>query len=396
MRFASDLYLPGSPALANFLPGKHFSLGRPARALSESSSETPMMRTSTRRRSPVRLHLHQLETRDTPAGTVAASFAGGVLTLTGDDDSNSIQLMQLGTNITVVGFNSTTVTGGPTFNNVTSVKAVMKGGNDEILSNPVGPFALTGAANLDLGDGNNSLGITTAGQVTLGSLTVKAGDGDDSITVAGITGSTVTGNVSFDLKAGNTDIHLNNLQINGAGGLKYNATDGADSLNMLGVKLSKAATVSTGLGQLEAVITGSELGSLSLTGTGVNPTLPFDGVELVLQGGSTVDGAIQVKSQTGARIDLAGASAASLSVTGGALGAVDITASTGAVNLTTGGLTVRGGTSHLFVSPGITLDVATDVALMATNGNSLEVNAGGLIARNVRLTTSPGPAASAS
>ena len=60
-----------------------------------------MMRNSTRRCSPVRLHLHQLEARDTPAGTVTATFAAGVLTLTGDDDSNQIQLMQLGTNTTV-------------------------------------------------------------------------------------------------------------------------------------------------------------------------------------------------------------------------------------------------------------------------------------------------------
>jgi hypothetical protein len=45
-----------------------------------------MMRNSTRSRSPVRLHLHQLEARDNPSGTVNATFSAGVLTLTGDDD----------------------------------------------------------------------------------------------------------------------------------------------------------------------------------------------------------------------------------------------------------------------------------------------------------------------
>jgi hypothetical protein len=183
-----------------------------------------MMRNSTRGRSPVRLQMHQLETRDTPAGTVTATFAGGVLTLTGDDDSNQIQLMQLGTDITVVGNGGTTITGGPTFSNVTSVKAVMKGGNDEILSNPIGPFSLSGAANFDLGDGDNTLGLSTAGVITLGSLTVKAGDGDDSITLSGLAGSKVNGNASFDMKAGDTSVQMNNVEIAGSGGFKLRPT----------------------------------------------------------------------------------------------------------------------------------------------------------------------------
>jgi hypothetical protein len=72
---------------------------------------------------------------------------------------------------------------------------------------------------------------------------------------------------------------------------------------------------------------------------------------------------------------------------------VDITASGGVVNLTTGGLTVRGGTGRLFVSPGITLDATGDIALLATDGNFLEISSGQLIARNVRLTSSQGAAA---
>src|SRR5262245_47159722 len=112
-----------------------------------------MVRTQTRSRSPVRLRLLQLETRDTPAGTVTGTLSGGVLTLTGDDESNSIQLMQVGTDITVVGNNNTNIAGGPTFSSVTSVKTVMKGGNDEVGIDPVGPFTLPGAANFDLGDG---------------------------------------------------------------------------------------------------------------------------------------------------------------------------------------------------------------------------------------------------
>src|SRR4051812_21218285 len=48
-----------------------------------------------RTRRPVRLALDPLETRDTPAGTVTATFAGGRLTLTGDAADNAVTINQL-------------------------------------------------------------------------------------------------------------------------------------------------------------------------------------------------------------------------------------------------------------------------------------------------------------
>src|SRR5262245_62679226 len=227
------------------------------------------MRNVTRGRLPVRLQLHPLETRDTPAGTVITTFAGGVLTLTGDDNANVIELNQAPTSITVIGI-ATTIDGDTTFTNVTSVKAVMKGGDDEISTGPTGPIALTGGANFDLGDGNNTLGLTTIGVITLGSLTVKAGDGDDSITISGIGPSRVIGTASFDLKAGNTALHVSGLEFSGSGGFKFNATDGADSVTFSNSVVSKATTISTGLGPLDVSASASNFGSLSATATGVD------------------------------------------------------------------------------------------------------------------------------
>jgi len=346
-----------------------------------------MMRTPTHGRSPVRLQLYQLETRDTPSGTVTTTFAGGVLTLTGDDDSNVIQLLQTPTGINVAGI-GTTIDGDTAFTNVKSVKAVMKGGNDEISTGPIGPITLTAGANIDLGDGNNTLVLTTIGVITLGSLTVKAGDGDDSITVSGLLGSKVTGTASFDLKAGDTDLHMTNLEVAGIGGFKFNATDGADSVTLTRVTVTKAATISTGLGPLDAEIFDGTFGSLSLTGTGVSTLGSSHGVNLTMSG-TVVTGSVQVKSQTGAVVDLTADTAKTLSVTGATPWAVQVTAN-GATNLTGGGITAHGGVATLTVAPGAGLDATGDIALLATDVNDIQVNGGTMNAAGVRLTASQG------
>jgi len=344
----------------------------------------------TSRRWPGRLQLIQLESRETPAGTVSASFAEGVLILTGDDASNSIQLTQVGTDITVTG-TDTIIVGGPTLNGVTSIRATMKGGDDIVGISELTPFSLSGAANFDLGDGDNALNLRTMVQLTLGSLSVIAGDGDDNLSVVAPAGSAVTGNLSLDLTAGDTTVDLVNVAINGAGGFKYNAADGDDILTMVGVDLIKGITVSTGLGRLRASIDYSTMSDLSLAANGINPQLAPQGIDAMLTG-VDVTGAVKLKSQAGASLGVNDLSAASLSVTGGKLGAVVVTASGGPVTLTTGGLTVHGRTSRLFVSPGVVLDVNTDIVLPATHQNHLEIR-GTVNARSVRLTTSQSPEA---
>ena len=67
---------------------------------------------------PPGLALESLERRDTPDGKVTAAVAGGVLTLTGDDLDNSIQVEQTGPGAFTVSGVNTTVQGGPNFTGV--------------------------------------------------------------------------------------------------------------------------------------------------------------------------------------------------------------------------------------------------------------------------------------
>src|SRR5947209_2884340 len=72
-----------------------------------------------------RLGLEPLEARWVPAGTVAVSFAAGVLTVTGDADANDINIVEnAGTTnsyTVATGTNATTITGTATNTGVTSI-----------------------------------------------------------------------------------------------------------------------------------------------------------------------------------------------------------------------------------------------------------------------------------
>ena len=158
-----------------------------------------------------RLGLESLEPRDTPAGTVTASVAAGVLTLAGDDADNVVEIQQTEAGTFALVGTNTQVPGG-SFAGVKSIVARLGDGNDQLTLSAVvdldgdGPldFGVAGAVKIDLGDGDNQLTAVTAGTISLGSLTVLAGDGQDHVTVSGGTGtgSQVAGNVVVSLGLG--------------------------------------------------------------------------------------------------------------------------------------------------------------------------------------------------
>jgi hypothetical protein len=295
-------------------------------------------------------------------GTVTATFAGGVLTLTGDDASNIIQLAQVGTDITITG-TGTTIGGGPTFTGVTSIKTAMKGGDDVVTINQLTPFSLTGASTFDLGDGSNTLSLITAGLLSLGGLTVKAGDGGDVVAVSGAAASAVTGNASLNLGAGSTDVTLNAMQVQGAGGFKVNATDGDDTLRLTGAEVTKAITASTGNGSLLVDSTGGTYGSVSLTAGGKVPSDPSQGVALDLDT-PTVTGAVKLNSKAGARFDTNGGSVGSVSVTAGKLGTAEVNL-TGSPTVN-GAFTVKGQEAVFNVLPGGTPTIDGNLKVTGT------------------------------
>jgi hypothetical protein len=168
----------------------------------------------TRTRRSVRPSLETLESRDTPAGTVTATFAAGRLTLTGDAADNAL-LITLGADdrLTVSGNGSGTVVrlnGGPAGDAVTL------------------PVPITGAVTIALGDGADELTIDAVDLP--GSLAINGGSG----ATGGPTGNTVIlkggvlvgGKLSITNKAGADATHLlgmvnvgGDLTIrNGAGG----------------------------------------------------------------------------------------------------------------------------------------------------------------------------------
>lgn len=140
------------------------------------------------------LGLDSLEGRVMPDGKIIASLSPtGVLTITGDDAPNGLTITVTATDVTIdpdasTFLNSKALGDSETFLGVVkTIKADFKGGNDSISISPTLPFVVPGAVSFLLGDGDNTLDLTTDKVITLGSLFTKGGDGLDTVTVqAGI------------------------------------------------------------------------------------------------------------------------------------------------------------------------------------------------------------------
>jgi len=293
------------------------------------------MRLASRTRHP-RLVVEFLERRDTPAGTVTASVAGGVLTLTGDDLDNSIGIQQTGPGaFTVQGFSNTTIQGGPTFTGVTAIAADLADGNDVVSlfstidSDGDGEpdFILPGAVTIDGGDGSNSVGLTATGEIQVGSFSYTGGDGPDLVQVIGGAGkgSKVAGNMSIAVGIGfnsqgpnyaDTVINLSNLEVDGFGGLKVTGADGPEQLNLNGVTVARALTGDGGEGNFTVVDNGGTYGSIKIKSAGPSAGYSTNALTLTANG-TKVAGSVLMKSATGAALYLAGAETGSITLATG-------------------------------------------------------------------------------
>ncbi len=167
------------------------------------------------------LRLQTLESRDVPAGNVVAKLTDGVLNLVGDDLANAVTIRVVGTSVTVTG-NAGTLVGGLPFVSgigvVNAVQATMNGGDDSLRIDPAASFLIPGSFSVNLGPGNNVLGLQTAGRISLGSLGAVADAGNDTITVAGGagTGSIITGTASISTGSGADAVVLSRITVAGA------------------------------------------------------------------------------------------------------------------------------------------------------------------------------------
>jgi hypothetical protein len=156
--------------------------------------------------------LEQLESRRLLAGNVTVTVVGGALNVIGDNKSNQIDL-EAGTafaGYTVTGLNGTKVNGGTT---------------------PV--FALVPPPNpltIDLGNGDDSVRLHPAPQVTFDAVLVNidTGNGSDSVTVEDYACEDMT----IDTGNGGDDVHLTNVFV--FHNLHVDLGNGSDSLTVAG------------------------------------------------------------------------------------------------------------------------------------------------------------------
>lgn len=157
--------------------------------------------------SPVSV-LELLEPRLAPAGIVAVSTAGGVLTLTGEGLDNTVEIVSTASNVWEIkdseaaGTTMFRLNGAqtpvstlslPTFQ---SIKATLNGGNDKLKLTDV---QLNGAVTIFGNDGNDTIDISAA---LNGVVSVDGGNGDDNIVLSGI----LTNAISVKTGAGDDDV----------------------------------------------------------------------------------------------------------------------------------------------------------------------------------------------
>jgi len=218
----------------------------------------------------VRLRLERLEAREVPAGQIQAALTAGVLTLTGDDDSNVVTLKVTSTDVTLTPDGATAINGQAAGTPVTltgaatTLKAALKSGADSLAIDAAADVILPGGAKVDLGDGDNTLNFTTDGKIELRSLSVVGGDGTDTVTVDAGTGlGKITGPASFDGRVGYLFLTLQDLQFPGPGGVAIKGFGG--SYTLTNVTAAGALTIASGNTGVFCLITDSTFGRLNVT-----------------------------------------------------------------------------------------------------------------------------------
>jgi hypothetical protein len=248
---------------------------------------------------PPRLTVQSLEPREVPAGVIAVSFVTGALALRGDDFGNQVTI-DVGTDVggaprvrlipdattaiddlsdpkDPVPGEEVILPGAPV-----SLRAVLAGGDDGFLLLDATSLRLPGGADFDLGDGDNTLDLsTTNGTLSFGALTVKAGDGFDTVSIksprdaaSGIaTGKRQHQPVSFSFGDGGYQAAVDYFNIPGRGGFLVTAGAGGGNFDAVGQKVAGPLVGTLGTGDHSWSWGESNLRSIGIRGPlpGVGP-----------------------------------------------------------------------------------------------------------------------------
>jgi len=302
------------------------------------------------RRVQRQLVLEEIEPRIAPAGGVVTAVVGGTLVITGDDSANDIVIDHVGPGLHDIrissGADATTIDGqaSVTVQNVTKdVKILLAGGDDK-----VSVAGIDVARNLVVDDraGNNQFSMDPA-SVIRGSLTVKNGDGNELVAIAG----TVTGNVTITEGRGDTIVgvagavgggvsvregdgaHMfaaSNLTV--GGNLAISHGNGSTSVQIQGTQIHGGVKVTAKTGADEFILDSSTVGRSVALSNGVG------GSAATIEG-STVKGSLAAKNSDGDDVyDILNSSLLSVTLRNGAGGShllmdrVTIAKSVGVVN----------------------------------------------------------------
>jgi hypothetical protein len=208
-----------------------------------------------------RLTLEGLESRQVMAGNVVAGMVAGSLNLTGDFQSNQVELHQLGVGIyKVEGLGGTTINGMPSqvFGGVVgNINCNMNFGDDRVLIDEI--FSTPANLNVDMGLGNDLVqlyGTSTAPIKVQGHLNVLTGQGADHVRMTGLT---VVGNGIIDTGTENDGIGAYQLVVGGSLGLLTRAGD--DSVLLSRTRVGGATRIATEAGNdLLRIDSGSDFG----------------------------------------------------------------------------------------------------------------------------------------
>jgi hypothetical protein len=260
------------------------------------------------------LQFDALETRVVPAGNVAATLAATVLTLTGDDAANVVTVAVHANEVILTPDEGTSINSQPQgqpvslIGGVSFLKAALRGGADELIADHTADFTLARGAAIDLGDGDNSLDLSTGGKFDLGSLAVKAADGRDTVELAGGPSSQIRGPASIVLGDGGSNLTLTGLDIHGPGGLRVLTGEAADFITLTNVGGGRPVNVRSGNAFGRINVDGGTLGDVTLTGADValfvdgaasarNVTVTgAQGSAVTAEGNSTVTGSLVARS----------------------------------------------------------------------------------------------------
>jgi hypothetical protein len=232
-----------------------------------------------------KLAFEQVENREMMAGNVQAAIYGGELVIVGDNQSNQIEVTEIGNNVVQIkATDGTTVNGTNVayfFNPSDNINVYMNGGNDRlILESTAGRTTTFNKAYIDMGSGQDYLcvwGTAINGPATLitgadwenesdtidmgkhpfnptfhsanfwSSLDIKTGGGDDFVTMR--ENVNVYGNLSIRTGDGNDQLRMDKV-------LAYkdffaDLGKGDDQMNAWGLTARGSVNINAGSGGLD-------------------------------------------------------------------------------------------------------------------------------------------------